>query len=135
MTDSGKETGKRVLAIDDEVVTRRVVARLLETNGYRVSLACSAEEALEVLERERPAVVICDLVMPGMGGVAFVELVRARADLAGLPILILSGRGSKSDRERALAAGADQYMNKPFSSIDLLASVQRLVDSTDLRAA
>ena len=118
---------KKILVVDDEVLTRRVVSRLLDSQGYHVLLAKTGEAALSILATGRPAAMICDLVMPGMGGIEVVRTVRATSALADLPILVLSGRGSTHDRDKALAAGANTYMAKPFSSVDLVEAVARLL--------
>ncbi len=118
---SGRDSGGRVLVVDDEPQLRRVVRTALVANGYEAYEARTGEEALETLRENNPDLVLLDMNMPGMGGMAACRAIRARSEAA---ILILSVRGSEKDKIAALDAGADDYITKPFSVNELMARIR-----------
>ena len=111
----------RVLIVDDEPQIRRVMMTALAANGYQASEARTGEEALETLRGEEPDVILLDMNMPGMGGMAACKEIRAASDAA---IIVLSVRDSERDKISALDAGADDYMTKPFSVNELMARIR-----------
>jgi two-component system KDP operon response regulator KdpE len=111
----------RILIVDDEPQIRRVMRTTLSAQGYVVSDARSGEEALEKLRTEKPDVVLLDLNMPGMGGLAACRAMRAERDLA---IIVLSVRNAEKDKVEALDAGADDFVTKPFGTQELLARIR-----------
>jgi two-component system KDP operon response regulator KdpE len=110
-----------VLLVDDEPSIQRATATLLRSRGYAVSLAGSGREALEIFERDRPNFVILDLGLPDLDGAVVCARLRERADV---PILVLSVRNDERSKVRALDAGADDYVAKPFGTEELLARVR-----------
>jgi two-component system KDP operon response regulator KdpE len=114
-------TGAKILVVDDELQIRRVMRKMLVAQGYAVTDARSAEEALDMLHRGRYDLVLLDLAMPGMGGLEACRKIRAGWDLA---IVILSVRDMEKDKIGALDAGADDYVTKPFSMQELLARIR-----------
>ncbi len=111
----------RVLIVDDEPQIRRVMRTALTANDYEPYEARSGEEALEVLREFNPDVVLLDMNMPGMGGMAACRGLRAVSDVA---IIVLSVRDSERDKIAALDAGADDYITKPFSVNELMARIR-----------
>ena len=111
----------RVLIVDDEPSILATTAPLLRTRGYEVSTAMSAVACLETVERVDPDVIILDLGLPDMDGV---ELCRLLRDGRSTPIIVLSARGEEPDKVRALDAGADDYVTKPFGAEELLARIR-----------
>src|SRR6202034_1204358 len=111
----------RVLVVDDEPQLRRVMRTALVANGYEVYEARTGEEALEALRENNLDLVLLDMNMPGIGGVAACREVRAQSDV---PILVLSVRDSEKDKISALDAGADDYITKPFSVNELMARIR-----------
>jgi two-component system KDP operon response regulator KdpE len=111
----------RILVVDDEPQLRRVMRTALTTNGYVVLDARSGEEALHAVRTDPPDLILLDMNMPGMGGLAACAAIRAISD-AG--IIILSVRGSEQDKIAALDAGADDYMTKPYSLDELFARIR-----------
>jgi len=99
-----------VLVIDDSLGVRQVVGGTLGSAGFDVSLAATAAEGLDQLDRSPVDAVLVDFVLPDMDGVTLVEMIRARG--VGVPIVMLSGMATRSDQERALRAGADMYLDK-----------------------
>lgn len=114
-------SGARILIVDDEPQIRRVMRTTLAAQGYIVADARSGEEALEKLRTERFDLVLLDLNMPGMGGLAACRAIRADCDI---PIIILSVRDAEKDKVQALDAGADDYVSKPFGTQELLARIR-----------
>jgi two-component system chemotaxis sensor kinase CheA len=102
----------RVLVIDDSLTTRMLEQSILESAGYEVALATSAEEGLEVARASRYALCLVDVEMPGMDGFAFVERIRADAALKDLPAILVTSRSSPEDRQRGLDVGAQAYIVK-----------------------
>jgi phosphoribosyl 1,2-cyclic phosphodiesterase len=117
-------TGKSVLVIDDEPDYRRLIAEVLEMNGWRVLEAEQGDVGVELAKQHHPSVVICDLLMPRYNGFQVCQAIRRHEALAKTKILVSSGRDFDSDRQAALAAGADQYLTKPLDLgklVDILA--------------
>lgn len=114
-------SGKKILVVDDEPQITRVLRSSLASNGYEVEVAQDGFAALEKMSAFAPDMVITDLAMPRMDGVALCEEIRA---LSSVPILVLSVKDQESSKIRALDAGADDYVTKPFSIQELLARVR-----------
>ncbi len=110
-----------VLVVDDEPQIRRVMRATLTGLGYYVADARSGEEAIEKLGAERFDLVLLDMNMPGMGGLAACREIRARWDVA---VIVLTVRNTEQDKVHALDAGADDYITKPFSMPELLARIR-----------
>lgn len=115
----------KVLVVDDEPAVRESLRRSLTFNGYNVVTAEDGIQALEVIEREHPEIVILDVMMPRMDGLEVCRTLRSQGD--DRSILILTARDNVSDRVGGLDAGADDYLSKPFALEELLARVRSLV--------
>lgn len=114
-----------VLVIDDEEVIRANVRRLLELEGYAVLSAAGGEEGLELARMHRPAVVVCDLVMPDLDGYGVLKGLRGSKETAGIPVVLLTASAGEGERDFALRAGAAFYVTKPFDLKQLLHAVRR----------
>jgi two-component system, OmpR family, KDP operon response regulator KdpE len=114
----------RILVVDDEPQIRRVMRTTLTGEGYEVDDARSGEEALEKLRAERYDLLLLDINMPGMGGVAACRAIREFLDA---PIIMLTVRNSERDKVQALDAGADDFVMKPFSMPELLARIRAVL--------
>jgi PAS domain S-box len=112
----------RVLVADDNADMREYVARLLQ-DGYEVRTAADGAEALEIVRRWTPELVLSDVMMPGMDGVALTKALRADPATRELPVVLLSARAGEEARIEGLETGADDYLTKPFSGRELLARV------------
>lgn len=110
-----------VLIIDDEVQIRRLLRVALEANGYRVFEAASGQDGLVEAAQRRPEVVILDLGLPDMDGVDVLKRLR---EWSQAPVLVLSVRDGEDDKVSALDHGADDFINKPFSTAELLARLR-----------
>jgi CheY-like chemotaxis protein len=121
-------TGVSVLVVDDEDDARELFAMVLESCGAKVSIAANAAEAFAVLQRERPQVLVSDIGMPGEDGHSLIRRVRAlsAADGGVIPAVAVTAFTGAADRARALAAGFDLHVGKPFEPVALVAVVRRL---------
>jgi DNA-binding response OmpR family regulator len=113
-----------VLVVDDDGDVRALVAELLTRAGYDVSHAPNGREALKVLFDERPDLVLLDISMPELDGWGTLERIR---ELSDVPVLMLSALGAELEKVRALRAGADDYVTKPFGRQELLARVESVM--------
>lgn len=114
-----------VLVIEDSVISRRVILNTLSPKGYRILEASDGYQALEVLAREKPDLVLLDLIMPGMDGYKVLAHMKKKPDLSKIPVIILSSRDSLFDKLKGKMAGSDDYLTKPFSSLELENKISR----------
>ena len=117
-----------VLVVDDSITVRRVTQRLLVREGYRVTMAIDGLQALERLQQERPTVVLTDIEMPRMDGFDLVRNIRSDANLANLPIVMITSRIAEKHREHARQLGVDHYLGKPYSEDELLGLLKHYCD-------
>ena len=116
-------SGERVLVVDDEPDIVALVAYHLAKAGYRVATASSGTDALESARRERPALIVLDLMLPGMSGYEVVDQLRANDATRDVAVLMLTARREEADRIQGLSLGADDYLTKPFSPQELVLRV------------
>jgi len=117
-----------ILVVDDSLTTRMLERSILESAGYEVDLAASAEEGLERARHRAYGLFLTDIDMPGMDGFGFVSATRADSALAHVPAILVSSRSSAEDRERGAAVGAAAYVVKgEFNQEELLAHIRRLI--------
>jgi chemosensory pili system protein ChpA (sensor histidine kinase/response regulator) len=114
-----------VLVVDDSLTVRRVTQRLLQREGYRVTLAKDGLDALERLAEERPQVVLSDIEMPRMDGFDLVRNIRSDAKLADLPVIMITSRIAQKHRDYAVELGVNHYLGKPYSEEELLGLIGR----------
>jgi DNA-binding response OmpR family regulator len=114
-----------VLVVDDDEDIRKALERALRLEGFAVRVADGGRRALELVELERPGVMVLDVVMPDLSGISVVSRLRARGDET--PICILSARDEVADRVAGLEAGADDYVVKPFDIGELAARLRALL--------
>jgi CheY-like chemotaxis protein len=117
-----------VMIADDEEGLRRLVWAVLGGKGWCLLEAGSGIEALELARRERPDVMLLDVAMPGLDGIAICAALKSHPDTAGIKVAMLTAMVDEADRELGLAAGADRYITKPFSPSQLVTEVRQLLD-------
>jgi len=115
-----------ILLVDDEPSIRETVSFILDMEGYQVVTAENGDEALEQIRRLKPPVVLLDAMMPRRDGFDVCRTVKSDPTLAATKIVMLTALGQKADQEKAMVAGADFYVTKPFDEEDLLALLARL---------
>jgi DNA-binding response OmpR family regulator len=116
-----------VLVVDDEPIVRDVVVRYLRREGYETLEAGDGLDAQELLRRHEPSLVVLDLMLPGMDGLALCQWIRSRSEL---PVIMLTARAEEADRIVGLELGADDYLTKPFSPRELAARVRTVLRRT-----
>ena len=118
-----------VLIADDESSIRRLVTAGLSRSDRHVIEAADGDRAWELIQQERPHLALIDVQMPGRTGVELTRAIRAATALAGTRVVLLSAKAQAADVAAGLAAGANQYITKPFSIVDLMAVVERELTS------
>lgn len=134
----GKETDvpPYVLVVDDDALSRILITHYLENAGYAVREAARGDEALAIVgEATPPALVVLDVIMPGMSGLEVCRHMRERAASASIPVLLLSASDRKEDRLNGMQAGADDFVTKPVSRDALLQRVSALLTCPRQRGA
>jgi two-component system, OmpR family, phosphate regulon response regulator PhoB len=121
----------RILIVEDEESLATLLRYNLEAAGYAVEAVARGDEAELRLAEEPPDLVLLDWMVPGVSGIELCHRIRARQNTIRLPIIMLTARGQEADRVRGLAAGADDYIVKPFSVPELLARVAALLRRSD----
>lgn len=118
-------TGQRILVVDDSPTELAVLNALLQGEGFEVVTARGADEALDRLARDRFAIVLLDVVMPGKNGFSLCRQIRSSSALGRLPIIMLTSKSQPSDRFWGLKQGATEYLTKPWDAADLIQTVRR----------
>jgi len=113
-----------VLLVEDEPAQREVLAYNLEAEGFRVTRAENGEEALLLVDEGAPDVIVLDWMLPSVSGIEVCRRLKTRADTRGVPIIMLSARSEEVDRVRGLETGADDYVVKPYSVVELMARIR-----------
>lgn len=116
-----------VVVVEDETALSTMLQYNLEHEGYDVAVAADGEEALVVIEEKKPDLVLLDWMLPEISGIEVCRRLRANNATANIPIIMLTARGEEADRIRGLDIGADDYITKPFSMVELLARVRAVL--------
>lgn len=124
---------KRILVVDDEIYIVHILEFSLTMEGYTILTAFDGEEALRVIEKERPDLVVLDIMMPKLDGYEVCRRLRKDERFSTLPIVLLSAKGRAIDREAGLDAGADDYITKPFSPRKLIEKIRELLEREENR--
>jgi len=113
-----------VLVVEDEPAQREVLSYNFEAEGFRVAQAGNGEEALMLVDESPPDVIVLDWMLPNVSGIEVCRRLKMRPETRGVPIIMLSARSEEVDRVRGLETGADDYMIKPYSLVELVARVR-----------
>lgn len=116
-----------ILIVEDEPTILHLLRHILEQAGFEVILAEDGNQALARLTETRPDLVLCDMVMPGLDGYETLAAIRRNPYTHSLPVLAVSVRNQAEDIQRALEAGANSYITKPFQRLQLLREIQRFL--------
>ncbi len=117
----------RVMVVDDDPVILHLVVMNLELEGHEVVTATTGPDALEIARTQRPQALLLDVMLPDIDGFEVCRTLQQNATTAAIPVVLLSARALASDVERGLAAGAVEYVTKPFDPLELVATVERHV--------
>lgn len=127
MAGFGESGGERILVIEDDEDLARLVRMVLEREGFEVSTAVNAVEALGKIEAEQPAAIVADVMMPGASGVTLLEHLRGRPETRDLPVLVYTGSGDDDVRRSVEAAGGTRYLTKPAPAAQLVGTLRDLL--------
>lgn len=118
---------RTVMVVDDSVTVRKVTSRFLERQGFRVVTAKDGVDALDLLNREKPDIMLLDIEMPRMDGFEVARIVRNTSATSELPIIMISSRSAEKHQTKAFACGVDEFLSKPYQEDHLLTSIQELL--------
>ncbi|MGZ3956232.1 MAG: response regulator, partial [Flavisolibacter sp.] len=116
--------GKKILVIDDNTDIRENTAEILELAGYKTFTAENGKRGVELAVKEKPSVIVCDIMMPELDGYGVLHLLRKNADTQHIPFIFLTAKTERSDFRKGMEMGADDYITKPFEDIELLNAVE-----------
>ncbi|MBN1643732.1 MAG: response regulator [Dehalococcoidales bacterium] len=120
-------SNKTILIADDEAHVVRSLTFVLQKAGYKVSSASNGEEALNQIRQARPDIVFLDVMMPKKNGYEVCEEIKKSPELKSTHVIILTAKGQESDKEQGIKAGADEFITKPFSPMDIVTKVKNLL--------
>ncbi len=123
-----------ILIVDDDQDTLKLLKLILESSGFSVMLAENGRVALTLMSEQKPDLVLCDVLMPVLDGYETLIAIRSNPDLCPTPVLMLSALGQEQDVQRAMAAGANGYIIKPFSLRPLLTEINRQLAAAPRRS-
>ena len=124
---NGAGGGERILVVDDEPDIVALVVYHLAKAGFRISTASNGADALRIAQQDRPALVVLDLMLPGMSGLEVLDQLRADETGQDIAVLLLTARREEADRIKGLSQGADDYLTKPFSPQELVLRVRNIL--------
>lgn len=127
--------GQKILVVEDEPDIRKLVHYNLAQERFKVLEAEDGEQALKIVQRDRPNLVILDLMLPGLSGLELCKILRQRSETAKLPILMLTAKAGEADRVVGLEMGADDYLAKPFSPREMVARVRAILRRAETKPA
>ena len=119
---------KRVLLAEDEPNIVESLSFLLERAGFEVSVETNGQQALDAALADAPDVVVLDVMLPGMDGYEVLRQLRSSQRAARTPVIMLTAKGQREDRETAIESGADLFITKPFANSEIIAAVKRLAN-------
>ena len=123
----GSSGMKKILIVDDQLEIRDLVEVTLQSGDYQVFQGASGEEAIFIAKREKPDLIIMDVMMPGaIDGLEATRIIKSHPDTQACTVVMLSGQSLDEDRQKGISAGADDYFIKPFSPLQLIKKVQEV---------
>ncbi len=116
--------GKRILVIEDHEENRRLLRDLLTSDGYELIEAVTGEEGLMLAETHVPDLIVMDILLPGLDGYEATRRIKANPVLRHIPVIVVTSYGLSGDDLKAMEAGCDAYLSKPFDPVELLAKIR-----------
>src|SRR5688572_5955937 len=123
---------KKILLIEDNKEMRENTAEILELANYKVFTAKNGKDGVEVAQKEKPDLIICDIMMPVLDGYAVLHLLAKNSETAGIPFIYLTAKAERTDFRKGMEMGADDYITKPFDDIELLNAVETRLKKSDM---
>jgi CheY-like chemotaxis protein len=121
------ESKKRILYIEDNFQNRRLVKRLLTKKGYELIEAEDGLQGIAIAAREKPDLILMDINLPGIDGMEATSRLKSSPDLAHIPIVAVTAQAMRGDREKIIASGCDDYLQKPIDNDELINTVARFI--------
>ena len=121
--------GKKILVVEDSATQRKVICKMLTDNGYRTREAKDGTSALELLQKERPDLILLDIIMPGIDGYKVMAKIKEMDEMKNIPIIMLTSRDNLIDKMRGKISGTDEYLTKPFKSDQLIEKVNKYLQT------
>ncbi|RKY42548.1 MAG: two-component system response regulator [Candidatus Omnitrophota bacterium] len=122
---------KKILIVDDEEKVRRLIETTLSIGDFQIFQAKNGEEALKIAQEEKPALILLDIMMPGMDGFEVCKRLKSNSETKSSYIIMLTAKGQKQNIEKGYAVGTDDYFVKPFSPMELLNKVEQVLGGSD----
>src|SRR5688500_18502359 len=126
---------KTILVIDDNSDIRDNTAEILELAGYKTFTAENGKRGVDIAVREKPAVIVCDIMMPELDGYGVLHLLRKNADTQNIPFIFLTAKTERSDFRKGMEMGADDYITKPYDDIELLNAIEVRLKKSEILGA
>src|SRR3989304_3863754 len=123
---------KKILLIEDNKDMRENTAEILELSKYKVSTAKNGKEGVEIAQKEKPDLIICDIMMPVLDGYGVLHLLAKDDETASIPFIFLTAKAERNDFRKGMEMGADDYVTKPFDDIELLNAIESRFKKTEL---
>ena len=123
---------KKILLIEDNPEMRENTTEILELAGYQVFPAVNGKEGVEIANKEKPDLIVCDIMMPLLDGYGVLHLLSKNEETAGIPFIFLTAKSERSDFRKGMDMGADDYITKPFDEIELLNAVERRLKKSEM---
>lgn len=124
----------RILYIEDNYQNRRLVKRLLSKKGYEIMEAEDGLQGIAIAAREKPDLILMDINLPGIDGMEATSRLKSSRDLAHIPIVAVTAQAMRGDRERIMAAGCDDYLQKPIDNDQLINTVRKFIGTPEPKA-
>lgn len=122
---------KKILIIEDYPATSEMMSSILEAEGFKSLVAMEGASGLEMARSQKPDLILLDVMMPGMSGFQVCEKLKADEKTRGIPVIIVSVRGTEENIKKGEKLGADGYVPKPFDPFDLVARIKKLLEGKD----
>ncbi len=123
---------KKILLIEDNIDVRENTAEILTLAQYKVMTAQNGKEGVEMAQREKPDLIICDIMMPVLDGHGTLHLLSKNPETAGIPFIFLTAKSERSDIRKGMEMGADDYLTKPFDDVELLNAIESRLKKNDI---
>ena len=123
---------KSILVIDDNADIRDNTAEILELAGYKTFTAENGKQGVDLAIKEKPSVIVCDIMMPELDGYGVLHLLRKNTDTQNIPFIFLTARTERTDFRKGMEMGADDYITKPFDDIELLNAIETRLKKAEI---